>query len=116
VILRAVSSAFGWSLTQVLLSVSWPLCSDEAHGGYLLCSARRTLGGSMPWVRLSKWRDIRAREERVEALLEQWDSDVSAARSDPYRFSGAFEVLGTCAGELHEALDGRFDDDWADLD
>jgi hypothetical protein len=60
----------------------------------------------MPWVRLSKWRDIRAREERVDALLEQWDSDVSAARSDPCNFSSAFEVLGTCAGELHEALDG----------
>jgi hypothetical protein len=23
----------------------------------------------MPWVRLSKWRHIRAREERVEALM-----------------------------------------------
>ena len=59
----------------------------------------------MPWVRLSKWRDVCAREERVEALLQQWDSDVSAARSDPGKFSSAFEVLGTCAGELHEALD-----------
>jgi hypothetical protein len=65
----------------------------------------------MPWVRLSRWRDIRAREERVEALLEQWDSDVSAARSNPCKFSSVFEVLGTCAGELHEALDGGFDDD-----
>ena len=65
----------------------------------------------MPWVRLSKWRDVCAREERVEALLEQWDSDVSAARSDPGKFSSAFEVLGTCAEELHEALDGVCDDD-----
>lgn len=65
----------------------------------------------MPWVRLSKWRDIRAREERVEALLEQWNSDVSAARSDPCSFSSAFEVLASCEGELHEALDGRSDDD-----
>lgn len=70
----------------------------------------------MPWVRLSKWRDIRAREERVEALLEQWDLDVSAARSDPCKFSNAFEVLGTCADELHEALDGGCDDDWAVVD
>ena len=70
----------------------------------------------MPWVRLSKWRDIRAREERVEALLKQWDSDVSAARNDPCSFSSAFEVVATCAGELHEALVGRSDDDWADLD
>jgi hypothetical protein len=70
----------------------------------------------MPRVRLSKWRDIRAREERVEALLELWNSDVSAAKSDPCSFSSAFEVLATCAGELHEALDGRSDDDWADLD
>lgn len=60
----------------------------------------------MPWVRLSTWRDMRAREERVEALLEQWDSDVAVARSDPCKFSSAFEVLGTCAGELHEALNG----------
>jgi hypothetical protein len=72
---------------------------------------RRTLGGSMPWVRLSMWREMRAREERVEALLEQWDSDVSAARSDPCKLSSAFDVLGTCAGELHEALDGGCDDD-----
>ena len=70
----------------------------------------------MPWVRLSKSSDIRAREERVEALLEQWDSDFSAVRTDPYRFSSTFEVLGTCAGELHEALDGRCDEDWADFD
>ena len=70
----------------------------------------------MPWVRLSTWRDICAREERVEALLEQWNSDVSAARSDPCSFSSAFEVLASCAGELHEALDGRSDDDWGDLD
>ena len=67
----------------------------------------------MPWVRLSKWRDIRSREERVAALLEQWDWDVLAARSDPCTFSSAFEVLGTCAGELHEALDGCGDEDWA---
>jgi hypothetical protein len=66
----------------------------------------------MPWVRLSKWRDVCAREERGEALLEQWDSDVSAARSDPGKFSSAFEVLGTCADELHEALDGVCDDDY----
>lgn len=59
---------------------------------------------------------MRAREERVEALLEQWDSNVSAARSDPCKFSSAFEVLGTCAGELHEAVDGRCDDDWAMVD
>jgi hypothetical protein len=65
----------------------------------------------MPWVRLSKWRDMRAREERVEALLEQWDSDVAAARSDPCKFSSASEVLGTCACDLHEALDGGCDDD-----
>ena len=65
----------------------------------------------MPWVRLSKWRDMRAREERVEALLERWDSDVSAARSDHGKFSRAFEVLGTCADELHEAMDGVCDDD-----
>jgi hypothetical protein len=70
----------------------------------------------MPWVRLSKWRDICAREERVEALLRQWDSDVSAARNDPCRFSSAFEALATCEGELHEALYGRSDDDWADPD
>jgi hypothetical protein len=70
----------------------------------------------MPWVRLSKWRDIRAREARVEALLEQWDSDVSAARSGPCEFWSEFEVLATCAGELHEALDGRCAEDWADLD
>jgi hypothetical protein len=67
-------------------------------------------------VRLSKWRDIRAREERIEALLGQWDSAVSVARSHPCKFSSAFEVLATCAGELHEALDGRCDNDWADLD
>ena len=70
----------------------------------------------MPWVRLSEWRDIRAREERVEALLEQWDLNVSAARSDPRRFSSEFEVLGNCAAELHGALDGCSDDDWSDLD
>jgi len=70
----------------------------------------------MPWVRLSKWRDIRVREERVDALLKQWDSDVSAARNDPRSFTSAFEVVATCAGELHEALDGHSDDDWADLD
>jgi hypothetical protein len=70
----------------------------------------------MPWVRLSTWRHIRAREERVEALLEQWDLNVSAARSDPCKFSSGFEVLGTCAAELHGALDGRSDDDWADID
>jgi hypothetical protein len=64
----------------------------------------------MPWVRLSTWRDMRAREERVEALLEQWDSDVAAARSDPSKFSSALEMLGTCASELHEALDGGCDD------
>ena len=61
----------------------------------------------MPWVWLSKWRGIHAREERVEALLKQWDSDVSAARNAPRTFLSAFEVLATCAGELHEALDGR---------
>ena len=55
---------------------------------------------------------MRAREERVEALLERWDSDVSAARSDPGTFSRAFEVLGTCADELHQALDGVCDDDY----
>ena len=65
----------------------------------------------MPWVRLATWRDMRAREERVEALLEQWDSDVAAATSDPWKFSSVFELLGTCAGELHEALDGRCDDE-----
>jgi hypothetical protein len=70
----------------------------------------------MPWVRLSKWRDIRAREARVEALLEQWDSDVSAAKSDLCEFCSEFEVLATCACELHEALDGRCADEWADLD
>jgi hypothetical protein len=70
----------------------------------------------MPWVRLSTWRDMRAREERVEALLEQWDSNVAAARSDSCKFSGAFEVLGTCAGELHEALDGDCDEDCDDED
>ena len=70
----------------------------------------------MPWVRLSTWRDMRAREERVEALLEQWDSDVAAARSDPFKFSSAFEVLSTCAGELHDALDGRCDDEDCDDD
>ena len=70
----------------------------------------------MPWVRLSTWRDMRAREERVEALLEQWDSNVAAARSDPCKFSNAFEVLGTCAGELHEALDGDCDEDCDDED
>jgi len=48
----------------------------------------------------------------VEALLEQWDSHVSAARSDPGKFSSAFEVLGTCADELHEAVDGVCDDDY----
>ena len=37
----------------------------------------------MPWVRLATWSDMRAREERVAALLEQWDSDIAAARSDP---------------------------------
>jgi len=47
---------------------------------------------------------MRARLERVEALLEQWDSDVAAARSDPCKFSSAFEVVGTCAGELYDAL------------
>ena len=72
----------------------------------------RRLGGSISWVRLSKWRDIRAREERVEALLELWNSDVSAAKSDPCSFSSAFEVLGTCADELHEAVDGVCDDDY----
>ena len=66
----------------------------------------------MPWVRLSRWRDMRAREERVEALLERWDSDVSAARSDPGKFSRAFEVVGTCADELREAVDGVCDDDY----
>jgi hypothetical protein len=65
----------------------------------------------MPLVRLSTWRDMRAREERVEALLEQWDSDVAAARSDPCKFSSAFEVLGTCAAEVREALDGGCDDE-----
>jgi hypothetical protein len=65
----------------------------------------------MPWVRLSTWSDMRARNERVEALLEQWDSDVAAARRDPCKFSSVFEVLGTCAGELHEALDGGCDDE-----
>ena len=64
----------------------------------------------MPWVRLSTWSDMRARMERVVALLEQWDSDVAAARSDPCKFSSAFEVLGTCAGELYEALAGSGDD------
>jgi hypothetical protein len=64
----------------------------------------------MPWVRLSTWSDMRAHLERVEALLEQWDSDVAAARSDPCKFSSAFEVVGTCAGELYEALDGGGDD------
>jgi len=54
---------------------------------------------------------MRAREERVEALLEEWDSDVAAARSDPGKFSSEFEVLGTCAGELHDALDGGGDDE-----
>jgi len=39
---------------------------------------------------------MRAREERVEALLERWDSDVSAARSDPGTFLRAFEVDGVC--------------------
>jgi hypothetical protein len=53
---------------------------------------------------------MRAREERVEALLEQWDSNVAAARNDPGKFSSAFEVLGTCAGELHEALDEGWDE------
>jgi hypothetical protein len=53
---------------------------------------------------------MRAHEERVRALLEQWDSDVAAARTDPCKFSSAFEVLGTCAGELHEALDEGCDD------
>jgi hypothetical protein len=65
----------------------------------------------MPWVRLSRWRDMRAREERVEALLERWDSDVSAARSDLGAFSRAFEVVGRCADELREAVDGVCDDD-----
>jgi hypothetical protein len=65
----------------------------------------------MPWVRLAKWRDMRAREERVEGLLQRWDWDVLAARSDPGKFSNAFEVLGTCAVELQEALDGGWDDD-----
>jgi hypothetical protein len=60
----------------------------------------------MPWVRLSRWRDMRAREVRVGALLERWDSDVSAARSDPGMFSRAFEVVGTCADDLREAMDG----------
>ena len=55
---------------------------------------------------------MRAREERVEALLERWDSDVSAARSDPGTFSRAFEVLGTCADDLREAMDGVCDDDY----
>ena len=49
---------------------------------------------------------------RIRAVLEQWDSDVSAARSDPGKFSSAFEVLGTCADELHEALGGVCDDDY----
>jgi hypothetical protein len=66
----------------------------------------------MPWVRHSTWRHVRAREERVEELLEQWDSRVSAARSDPGKFSSAFEVLGMCADELHDALDGVCDDDY----
>ena len=65
----------------------------------------------MPWVRLSTWSDMRARLERVEALLEQWDSNVAAARNDPGKFSSAFEVLGTCAGELHEALDEGCDEE-----
>jgi hypothetical protein len=65
----------------------------------------------MPWVRLATWSDMRAREERVAALLEQWDSDVAAARSDPCKFSSAFEVLGTCAAEVREALDGGCDDE-----
>jgi hypothetical protein len=64
----------------------------------------------MPLVRLSTWRDMRAREARVEALLEQWDSNVAAARSDRCKFSSALEMLGTCASELHEALDGGCDD------
>jgi hypothetical protein len=59
----------------------------------------------MPWVRLATWSDMRAREERAAALLEQWDSDVAAARSDPCKFSSAFEVLSTCAAEVREALD-----------
>ena len=59
---------------------------------------------------------MRAREERVEALLEQWDSNVAAARSDSCKFSSTFEVLGTCAGELHEALDGDCAEDCDDED
>ena len=55
---------------------------------------------------------MRGREERVEALLERWDSDVSAARSYPGTFSRAFEVVGTCADELREAMDGVCDDDY----
>ena len=70
----------------------------------------------MPWVRLSTWTEMRAREQRLEALLEQWDSDVLAARSAPCKFSSEFEVLGTCAGELHEALDGDCDEDCDDED
>jgi hypothetical protein len=53
---------------------------------------------------------MRARLERVEALLEQWDSDVAAARSDPCKFSSAFDVLGTCAAEVREALNEGGDD------
>jgi hypothetical protein len=65
----------------------------------------------MPWVRLATWSDMRAREERVKALLEQWDSDVAAARSDPCKFSSAFDVLGTCAAEVREALNEGGDDE-----
>jgi len=65
----------------------------------------------MPWVRLPTWSDMRAREERVKALLEQWDSDVAAARSDPCKFSSAFDVLGTCAAEVREALNEGGDDE-----
>jgi hypothetical protein len=65
----------------------------------------------MPWVRLTTWSDMRAREERVKALLEQWDSDVAAARSDPCKFSSAFDVLGTCAAEVREALNEGCDDE-----
>jgi hypothetical protein len=65
----------------------------------------------MPWVRLPTWSDMRAREERVKALLEQWDSDVAAARSNPCKFSSAFDVLGTCAAEVREALNEGGDDE-----
>ena len=65
----------------------------------------------MPWVSLPTWSDMRAREERVKALLEQWDSDVAAARSNPCKFSSAFDVLGTCAAEVREALNEGGDDE-----